>query len=216
MYLTSWVGRCSRWVRLAVAAAGIGAAMLIPVAVSVASSSSASDVPYVLPVTSLPSTTASPSVAADAPYTPAVLNIIAQLEPDSPPTLAELTNADLTFFGGTNSTCPGTGPVGVPSQTASATDPSIMDECWADAQGVNLTSGPNAADDATQEGNTTGPMDLMGLGATFDRTIANVWGQTAGTEAREEMITGLFGPQTDIDRLPNWGRNRRRRVRIRI
>ena len=21
------------------------------------------------------------------------------------------------------------------------------------------------------------------------------------------MVTGLFGPQTDIDRLPNWGRN---------
>ena len=21
------------------------------------------------------------------------------------------------------------------------------------------------------------------------------------------MVTGLFGPQTDLDRLPNWGRN---------
>ena len=50
-------------------------------------------------------------------------------------------------------------------------------------------------------------MNLMGLGATFDRAMGNVWGQTEGTEARENMITGLFGPQTDIDRLPNWGRN---------
>jgi hypothetical protein len=139
------------------------------------------------------------------------LNIIAQLEPSDPPTLAQLTNASLTFYGGTNSTCPGTGPVGTPAQSASATDPSVISLCWADAQGVNLTSGPNAVSDSTQQANTTGPMDLMGLGATFDRKIANVWGQTAGTEAREEMITGLFGPQTDIDRLPNWGRNLIRR-----
>ena len=54
---------------------------------------------------------------------------------------------------------------------------------------------------------TTGPMDLMGLGATFDRAIANIWGQTEGTEGRELMVTGLFGPQTDLDRLPDWGRN---------
>jgi beta-glucosidase-like glycosyl hydrolase len=50
-------------------------------------------------------------------------------------------------------------------------------------------------------------MDLMGLGATFDRNLANIWGQTEGTEGRELMVTGLFGPQTDLDRLPNWGRN---------
>ena len=43
-----------------------------------------SDVPYSLPVTDLPGTTVSPPVAADAPYTPAVLNLIAQLEPDEP------------------------------------------------------------------------------------------------------------------------------------
>ncbi len=35
----------------------------------------------------------SPSVAADAPYTPAVLNLIAQLEPGDPPTEAQLANA---------------------------------------------------------------------------------------------------------------------------
>ena len=38
-----------------------------------------SDVPYALPV-HLPSTTSSPAVASNAPYTPAVLNLIAQLE----------------------------------------------------------------------------------------------------------------------------------------
>jgi hypothetical protein len=159
-----------------------------------------SDVPYSLPVTNLPSATQSPPVAADAPYTPAVLNIIAQLEPDNPPTLAELTNASMMFYGGTNNTCHNVGPVGSPTLTGTATVPSIMAMCWTDAQGVNVTSGPNVA-------KTTGPMDLMGLGATFDRQIADIWGQTEGTEARELMVTGLFGPQTDIDRMPTWGRN---------
>jgi beta-glucosidase len=50
-------------------------------------------------------------------------------------------------------------------------------------------------------------MTLMGLGSTFDRSLGNAWGQTAGTESRAFMVTGLFGPQTDLDRLPNWGRN---------
>ena len=166
----------------------------------ISTSTAVSDVPYSLPVTNLPTTTQSPPVAADAPYTPAVLNLIAQLEPSNPPTLAELTNADMMFYGGTNNTCYNVGPVGSPTLTGTATVPSIIPMCWTDAQGVNVTSGPN-------DGKTTGPMDLMGLGATFDRTMANVWGQTEGTEARELMVTGLFGPQTDIDRMPTWGRN---------
>jgi glucose/arabinose dehydrogenase len=57
--------------------------------------STPSDVPY-----QLPTTPSSPSVAADAPYTPAVLNLIAQLEPSTPPTEAELANASLLFHGG--------------------------------------------------------------------------------------------------------------------
>lgn len=170
-----------------------------------APTSPTSDIPYQLPVTNLPAVKSSPLVTASAPYTPAVMNIIAQLEPSL--TVSNLANAAKIFADGTNSTCPSTGPVGTPTQSPSASVPSIMPECWTDAQGVNLTSGPNAANDSTQQGNTTGPMDLMGLGASFDRNIANLWGQTEGTEAREEMITGLYGPQTDIDRSPNWGRN---------
>jgi len=154
-----------------------------------------SDVPYKLPV-QLPSTTNSPSVAADAPYTPAVLNLIAQLEPSDPPTEAELANASTLFHGGTNTTCNNVGPTAAPTGTT----PSIMAPCWTDAQGVNTFSGPNAEA-------TTGPTTLMNLASSFDRQLGNVWGQTEGTEARELMVTGLFGPQTDIDRLPNWGRN---------
>ena len=154
-----------------------------------------SDVPYTLPVR-LPSTASSPTVASDAPYTPAVLNLIAQLEPSSTPTEAELANASILFHGGTNTTCNNVGPTAAPTGTT----PSIMPPCWTDAQGVNTFSGPNAEA-------TTGPTTLMNLASSFDSQLANVWGETEGTEARELMVTGLFGPQTDIDRLPNWGRN---------
>jgi len=185
---------------LLVAACSVIALPLAPLAANPAfadaTSTVPSDVPYALPVTQLPSVKSSPPVAADAPYTPAVLNLIAQLEPSNPPTEAELANADAIFHGGTNSTCHNVGPTAAPTGTT----PSIMPMCWSDAQGINVTSGPNVR-------NTTGPMDLMGLGATFDRALANIWGQTEGTEGRELMVTGLFGPQTDLDRLPNWGRN---------
>ena len=50
-------------------------------------------------------------------------------------------------------------------------------------------------------------MTLMGLTASFDLGLANAWGQVEGSEAKAFMVTGLFGPQTDLDRLPNWGRN---------
>ncbi|HEY5398116.1 MAG TPA: hypothetical protein VIL16_22265 [Trebonia sp.] len=145
-----------------------------------------SDVPYTLPV-QLPSTASSPTVAADAPYTPAVLNLIAQLEPSSTPTEAELANASILFHGGTNTTCNNVGPTAAPTGTT----PSIMPPCWTDAQGVNTFSGPNAEA-------TTGPTTLMNLASSFDTQLANVWGETEGTEARELMVTGLFGPQTDI------------------
>lgn len=154
-----------------------------------------SNVPYALPV-HLPASKPSPAVAADAPYTPAVLNLIAQLEPSNPPTEAELANASILFHGGTNATCHNVGPTAAPTGTT----PSIMAMCWTDAQGVNTFSGPNAE-------MTTGPTTLMNLASSFDTALGNVWGQTEGTESRELMVTGLFGPQTDIDRLPNWGRN---------
>jgi len=49
-------------------------------------------------------------------------NLIAQLEPDSPPTEAELANASLIFHGGTNGTCNNVGPTAAPKGTT----PSIM------------------------------------------------------------------------------------------
>ncbi len=154
-----------------------------------------SDVPYSLPV-QLPAAKSSPAVTANAPYTPVVKSLIAQLEPSNPPTEAELANASLLFHGGTNATCNNVGPTAAPT----GTNPSIAPMCWTDAQGINTFSGPNAE-------MTTGPTTLMNLASSFDRTLGDVWGETEGTEGRELMVTGLFGPQTDIDRLPNWGRN---------
>lgn len=154
-----------------------------------------SNVPYDLNG-ALPSGKTSPSTSASAPYTPAVMSLLAQLEPSQVPTKAQLTNADNLLHGGTNGTCYGTGPVAAPTGTT----PSIAPLCWADAQGVHLTSGTNVND-------TTAPTTLMNLGASFDTSLANVWGQTEGTEAREMMVTGIYGPQTDLDRTVNWGRN---------
>jgi beta-glucosidase len=161
------------------------------------------NVPYDLPVQLPPANATSPAVALDAPYTPVVRRLLAQLLPSDRPTVAELENAatllvygKASFFAPPPPGCFGTGPVLAPQGTT----PSIEQICWADAQGVLMTSGPN-------QRNTTAPMTLMGLAAAFDRGLGNVWGQVAGKEARWYMVTGIYGPQGDIDVLPNWGRN---------
>ena len=163
--------------------------------VALPSAASAEVPPYSLPVT-LPGAKQSPAVDANAPYTSVVLDLIHQLEPSSPPTRDELANASKLLHDGPNGSCHNVGPVSAPT----GTNPSIAPICWTDAQGVLNTSGPNAR-------GSTGPMTLMGLASSFDLGLANAWGQTEGTESRAFMVTGMFGPQTDLDRLPNWGRN---------
>jgi beta-glucosidase len=195
---------------LAAAFLALGATALI---LTIGLPSAGADTPqYTLPV-SLPSHVSAPSFDAAAPYTPAVLSLIAQLEPSNPPTQAELANADRllhdtpanttngwtarpTAFNPNNVSCHNVGPV----LASTGTTPSVEDICWTDAQGVLNTSGPNAR-------GSTAPMTLMGLAASFDRSLGNVWGQTEGAESRAFMVTGMFGPQTDLDRIPQWGRN---------
>ena len=195
------IGLNSRWSRrahrlgLVASIAGV-AALVLGLGVSAAASSSVpSNVPYDLSAP-LPASASSPSVDAAAPYTPAVLSLIAQLEPSNPPTRAQLANADALLHDGLSPSCHNVGPVSAPTGTT----PSIQQICWTDAQGVLNTSGNNAR-------GSTGPTTLMSLGATFDRALGNAWGQTEGSESRAFMVTGMFGPQTDLDRLPNWGRN---------
>src|SRR5262249_41324604 len=236
------------------------------------------NVPYTLPA-SLPATKDSPTMHAAAPDTPAVLSLIAQLEPTASPPLAQIQNADTVLHDGASPDCHNVGPVGRPFGldasgnvagttlaaaaaagdtnvkvnsvapfsagqtiwidatsdaeqvtiagvgTAGATGtgltltaglakahangrpasltptpPNIPCTGWTDAQGVLTTWAPNAR-------GSTGPMTLMGLAASFDRDLANAWGQTEGSESRAFMVTGMFGPQTDLDCILNWGRN---------
>lgn len=174
----------------------LGAATVaLAAAVAWPGAASADVPPYQFPVV-LPAAKSSPAVDANAPYTATVLNLIQQLEPDNPPTRAEIANASKLLHDGANGACHNVGPVSAPT----GTNPSIAPICWTDAQGVLNTSGPNAR-------GSTGPTTLMALGSTFDRSMGNAWGQTEGTESRAFMVTGMFGPQTDLDRLPNWGRN---------
>ncbi len=213
------------------AAGGLAIGLGVTASAPVASADSSAFTPYALPVTALPAvatsptwcdgpantagcTSTNPQVSDDpsVPYTPVVVSLIAQLEgggtsgsPAANPTVAELDNAANLYSrqGGSPSSCHNVGPTAAPkSPTPDGTviTPSIPNICWTDAQGVNVTGGLNVR-------NTTGPADLMALSASFDTNLANVWGQTEGIESRELMVTGLYGPQTDLDRLPNWGRN---------
>ena len=126
-----------------------------------------------------------------------VLSLIAQLEPSNPATQAELANADLLLHDGPNSTCHNVGPVSAPTGTT----PGISPICWTDAQGVLTHLGQ-------QHAWVDRPDDADGARRHLrPPSWATSWGQAFGHEAGRSMVTGTFGPQTDLDRLPNWGRN---------
>ena len=179
-----------------------------------APSSVPSNVPYALDAP-LPSTASSPSVDAAAPYTPAVLSLIAQIEPSNPPTQAQLANASALLHDGPNATCHNVGPVSAPTGTT----PSITPICWTDAQGVLNTSGTNAR-------GSTGPTTLMALGSTFDRQArqrvgsdgghrgAGVHGDGHVRAADRPRPTAELGPQPDHNgrgSVPEQPDGRRRR-----
>jgi len=175
----------------------LGAATAVAVSLGLASASpvAADTPPYPLPA-SFPAAASSPAWDPAAPFTPTVLNLIHQLEPDNPPTLAELTNA-ATLMHGTNSTiCTAVGSNAAPTGTT----PAIAPLCWADALGVNVTGG------AQVRQTTASPLRLM-MSSSFDTSLMNAWGQVEGSEGRYLGITGLYGPQVDITRIPNWGRD---------
>ncbi len=159
--------------------------------------------PYSFPVV-LPPEVLSPPEDPAAPYTPTVINLIKQLEPDDPPTATELANAAalLTTQGGTyahpegsNSTCHNLANV----NTKAVTSPRIMPLCFSDGLGINVDSGPNL-------GKTTGVPSMLMVASSFDRKLANAMGQIEGREGRNLMVTGLLGPQADTDVFINWQR----------
>lgn len=189
------------WLMAAVAATTLATVLVAGGSASAGpGTSSSGDVPYVLGG-ALPAAVQSPAVDPAAPYTALVKSLIHQLEPDSPPTAAELQNAAklfqglISFFPGTPSNCNGIGAVLAPTGTM----PSISPLCWADAVGVNLIKGPNV-------GKTTATPEPLALGASFDRQLSNAWGQLEGAEGRRLMVTGLYGPEADVSVQPNWER----------
>jgi beta-glucosidase len=173
-----------------------GATVCLAVVFGLATVGAADTVPYRVPVT-LPSAKAALPQLRGAPYTPLVRSLIAQLEPSNPPTLEQLQAASalLSTENGANPTCNNLANVVSPVLTT----PRIMPLCFSDGLGINVLSGPNVQQ-------TTAPPTLISLGSSFDLQLANAWGQAEGREGRELMVTGLLGPQADVDIYPNWSR----------
>ena len=166
----------------------------------------ADSAPYPLPG-DLPAALSSPPVDPSAPFTPTVVSLLRQLEPSQPDpvhdaspapgtTPAQLNNAIALLHGTNSSTCTSVGSNAAPTGTT----PAIAPLCWADALGVNVTSG-------AQVRQTTAPPLRVGMSSSWDTSLMNAWGQVAGGEARWLGITGIYAPQVDLLRIPNWGRN---------
>jgi len=179
---------------LAVCAGTILAAS--PSSGTTAGTHTAPNVPYLLDGP-LPASAASPAEDAAAPYTPVVRDVISQLLPHNPPTLAALQNAARLFEGedhqtNTDAACHGVGVVEPPTGTT----PRIGRMCWANAVGVNVVDGPN-------QGRTTAAAEPVVLASSFDAALNNAWGQVEGAEGHQ---TGIYGPDADVAVQPNWER----------
>ena len=135
------------------------------------------------PLASLPRAVSSPRWASGAPYTPVVKSLIAQLEPTTLPTPAQLMNIVQLMHGTNNSDCTTVGSNVAPS----GTNPAISPLCWSDALGVNVSSG-------AQVRQTTAPPLRLAMSSSWDPSLLNAWGQTEGAEARWLGITGLYAP----------------------
>jgi beta-glucosidase len=164
-------------------------------ALAFAATAAADPVPYRFPI-KLARRVDSPPTAPDAPFTPLVKSLISQLEPTAHPTLAQLTNADELLHGTPKSACTTVGSNAAPT----GTKPAIAPLCWSDALGLNVTSG-------AQVRQTTAPPLRIAMSSSWDPSLLNAWGQVEGTEGRWLGVTGLYAPQADLLRIPNWGRN---------
>jgi beta-glucosidase len=123
----------------------------------------------------------SPPVAVGAPFTPRVRALLAQLTLDEKISLVHAT--------------PDPSPLGQAGYTAGVPRLGIPPRRDADALGVNVWA------------DATGLPTRLGVAAAFDRDASTRLGQLEGTEGRALGIDMLYGPQSDLDRLPNWGRN---------
>jgi beta-glucosidase len=139
------------------------------------------------PVTGLAEDTSSdsggftPPVDSRAPYTPKVRALMNVLTLDEKISLVHgaVDPASLGQAG----YLPGVPRLGIPVRRD------------ADALGINVTA------------NATALPSRIGLGSSFDRSAVYAAGQLEGNEGRALGVDLIYGPQVDLTRLPNWGRN---------
>jgi beta-glucosidase len=180
------------------AIAGLGFLSLasLGLALAGAGAAAAPATPYALPVR-LPAPQPSPAQDPAAPYTPVVMDLIAQLLPGTNPSAADLARAAdlLTALDGANPSCHNLANV----LARTPTTPRILPQCFSDGLGIYVVNGPNVEQ-------TTGFPSMLALGSSFDRVLANATGQAIGREGRNLMVTGYLGPQLDTNVFVNWAR----------
>ena len=125
----------------------------------------------------------SPAVAGEAPYTPLVLSLMKQMTWEEK--LSLVAGDDDPNPLGQAGYLPGIPRLGIPPRRD------------ADGDGLDLHG----------KAETTAFPSRIGVAATFDRSAALEQGMIEGREGRALGVDLLYGPQLDICRLPNFGRN---------
>ena len=125
--------------------------------------------------------TVSPPVDPAAPFTPKVLSLLSQLTIDEKISLVHGDTDPASL--GQAGYLPGVPRLGIPVRRD------------ADALGINVTADATAL-----------PARLA-FGSTFDPAAVNDAGQLEGNEGRALGVDLIYGPQVDLTRQPNWGRN---------
>ena len=135
---------------------------------------------------------ASPPIAASAPVTPTVRYLLGQLTVDEKLSLVHGSIGE-GIITPTTPTDPGAnGSIGVVAGIPRLGVPVFR---HVDSNGINLF-----ADSTAYPGR-------LGLAAAFDRAGAAEFGQALGREGRALGADLVYAPQTDLARLPSWGRN---------
>jgi beta-glucosidase len=124
-----------------------------------------------------------PPVDRSAPYTPTVIGLMAQLSLAEKLSLVYGGNDPSINLIGNVGYLPGVPRLGIPVRRD------------ADALGIQVIAYATALP------------TRLGMGATFDRRAVYAAGQLVGNEGRALQVDLVYGPQVDLCRLPNWGRN---------
>ena len=125
----------------------------------------------------------SPPIDPNAPYTTKVRSLMAAMTLDEKLSLSYGASDPSSSPIGSVGFLPGVPRLGIPVRHD------------ADALGIEVVA------------DATALPARLGLGATFDRQGVYSAGQLVGNEGRALGADLVYGPQVDIARLPNWGRN---------